>query len=66
MKSLGTVCMTLLITGILFFSGASLEGVQSNFMASEYAEKAAYNAHIVTDSENGTLYFADESLPEIL
>ena len=65
LKSLGTVSMTLLITGILFFSGASLEGVQRNFMASEKNGRPAYN-YIENDFEQGTLYFADESLPEIL
>ena len=65
LKTLGTVSMTLLITGILFFSGASLEGVQDNFMASSRKGKVSYN-YIDSDSEHGTLYFADESLPETL
>ena len=65
LKSLGTVSMTLLITGILFFSGASLEGVQNSLMTSK-SEDAVYSDYFVSEAEHGTLYFADESLPEYL
>ena len=62
LKALGTVSMSVLIAGILFFSGASLEGVHTNMTASE----SAYDAYIVSESEHGALYFANECLPEVL
>jgi hypothetical protein len=34
LKSIGAVSMSLLITGVLFLSGASFEGVQKSFLAS--------------------------------
>ena len=65
LKSLGTVSMTLLITGILFFSGASFEGVQNSLLANKPVE-SAYSDSFVFEGEHGSLYFADESLPEYL
>ena len=65
LKSLGTLSMTLLITGILFFSGASLEGVQHNLMSSKNADDA-YSAYFASEPEHGTLCFANDSISELL
>ena len=62
LKTLGTVSMSLLISGILFFSGASTEGVHDNMTAS----RSAREAYVVSESEHGALYFANDTLPEIL
>lgn len=64
LKSLGAVSMSVLIMGVLFFSGATFEGMQKNFLASDGV--ASNDTYIVSESELDTLYFADESLPELL
>ncbi len=64
LKSFGAVSMSVLILGILFLSGASFEGVQRNMLASEASQGT--DAYILSEAELGTLYFADESLPETL
>ena len=65
LKSVGAVSMSLLITGVLFLSGASFNGVQKSFMATD-AEAQMSESYIVSEEEVGTLYFAHESLAELL
>lgn len=65
LKSLGAVSMSLLITGMLFLSGASFEGVQKSFLESG-AEDSMGKAYIVSEQEIGALYFAHEDLAELL
>ena len=65
LKGLGAVTMSILITGVLFLSGASFEGVQKSFLAAG-ALKDATDTYILSETELGTLYFRDESLPEAL
>ncbi len=65
LKSLGAVSMSLLITGVLFLSGASFEGVQKNFLATG-ADEQTSESYISTEMEGGTLYFAHESIAELL
>lgn len=64
LKSFGAVSMSVLILGVLFFSGATFEGMQKNFLASDGV--ASTDTYIVSEGELDTLYFADESLPELL
>lgn len=63
LRTFGAASMAMLVLGMLFFSGVSFEGVQARFMAS--ADKG--DALIISEfSEDGILYFRDESLPELL
>ena len=66
LKSFGAASMSVLVLGVLFLSGASFEGIQKSVMASERPEGAVTDTYIISESELGTLYFADESLPEAL
>ena len=66
LKSFGSVSMSVLIMGILFFSGATFEGMQKNFLASNTSDSVEKNTYIISETEIGTLYFADESLPDLL
>ena len=65
LKSIGAVSMSLLITGVLFLSGASFEGVQKSFLANGADEKVS-ESYIVSEHEVGSLYFAHENLAEFL
>ena len=65
LKSIGAVSMSLLITGVLFLSGASFEGVQKSFLANSADEKVS-ESYIVSEHEVGSLYFAHENLAESL
>ena len=64
LKSFGAVSMSVLIMGVLFLSGASFEGVQKNMLASESSQNV--DTYILSETELGTLYFADESIPVML
>ena len=63
LKGIGAVSMSLLITGVLFFSGASLEGVQASLKADSNSVPSV-ETYIVTETENGAMYFAHEGIAE--
>ncbi len=70
LKNLGAASMTVLLVSILFLSGASVEGIQESLTATKsIRESTASEVNILSetpDTEIDALYFADESLPELI